>query len=65
MNYAYVTVLSTNDYYKGVIVLFESLKQTNPKYNNFVVLVNENIDKEIINDFNNRGYKVINKVIKY
>ena len=61
MNYAYVTVLSTNDYYKGVIVLFESLKQTNPKYNNFVVLVNENIDKEIINDFNNRGYKVINK----
>ena len=61
MNNAYVTVLSTNNYYKGVLVLFESLKLTNPKINNFVVLVNETIDKEIIDDLINRGYIVIKK----
>ena len=36
MNYAFVTVLSTNNYYKGVVALFESIKNTNTKYNNFV-----------------------------
>jgi len=61
MNYAYVTVLSTNNYYKGVLVLFESLKNTNPQIKNFVVLVNEKIDRRIINDLDNRGYKVIIK----
>ena len=61
MKYAYVTVLSTNNYYKGVIVLFESLKLTKPKYNNFVVIVNETIDKKIIEDFKSRGYIVIEK----
>ncbi len=61
MNYAYVTLLSTNSYYKGVLVLFESLKRTNPKITNFVVVVNETIDKEIIDDLNKRGYKTILK----
>ena len=61
MKYAYVTILSTNDYYKGVIALFESLKLTNPKYNNYVVIVNETIDDDIINNFKNRGYIVVKK----
>ena len=61
MNNAYVTVLSTNDYYKGVLALFESLKQTNPKYNNFIIIINENIDKNIINILLNKGYIVIKK----
>ena len=61
MNYAFVTVLSTNNYYKGVVALFESLKRTNTKYNNFVVIVNEDIDEDIINKLNNRGYIVIKK----
>ncbi len=61
MNYAYVTLLSTNNYYKGVVALFESLKLTNPVYNNFVVVVNENIDNTIIDDLKNRGYIVIKK----
>ena len=61
MKYAFVTVLSTNNYYKGVIALFESLKMTDTKINNFVVIVNESIYDYIINDFNNRGYIVIKK----
>jgi glycogenin glucosyltransferase len=61
MKYAFVTVLSTNNYYKGVIGLFESIKMTNTKYNNFVVIINENIDKNIINEFDRRGYKIVVK----
>lgn len=61
MNYAYVTVLSTNSYYKGVVALFESLKETNPKYNKFVVIVNETIDNDIVEDLKRRGYIVIVK----
>ena len=61
MNYAYVTLLSTNNYYDGVLVLFESLKKTKPKYNNFVVIVNEDIDKDKIDDLKRRGYEVIEK----
>ncbi len=61
MNYAYVTVLSTNSYYEGVVALFESLKKTNPKYNKFVVVINETIDKDIKEDLKRRGYILIEK----
>ena len=61
MKYAFVTVLSTNNYYKGVVALFESIKKTNTKYNNYVVVVNEDIHNYIINDLKNRGYIVIKK----
>ena len=61
MKYAYVTVLSTNNYYKGVVALFESIKKTNTKINNFVVIVNEDIYDYIINDFISRGYIVKKK----
>ena len=58
MKYAYVTILNNNDYYKGVIALFESIKKTKTTIENFVVLVNENIFGYILNDFYNRGYIV-------
>ena len=61
MKYAYVTILSTNEYYPGVIALFESLKKTNTKYNEFVVIVNELIDEEIINKLKEKEYKIINR----
>ena len=61
MNYAFVTILSTNNYYKGVIALFESIKNTNTKYNKYVVVVNEDIRENIINEFINKGYKVIKR----
>ncbi|MBR1385589.1 MAG: hypothetical protein IJ568_02025 [Bacilli bacterium] len=61
MRYAYVTVLSTDNYYEGVIALFESLKKTNPKYNNFVVVVNETINKKIITKFELYGYTIIRR----
>ena len=65
MKYAFVTVLSTNNYYKGVVALFESIKRTNTKYNNFVVVVNEDIFEYIIDDLKRRGYYVIrrNKIV--
>lgn len=61
MKYAYVTVLSTNNYYEGVVALFESLKLTNPKYTEFVVVANETVDKSILDALSNRGYKIIIK----
>ncbi len=61
MNIAFVTVLSTNNYYKGVIALFESIRKTNSKCNNFVVVVNETIHNHIISNFIDRGYIVIKK----
>ena len=59
MKYAYVTVLSTNHYFLGALTMFETLKMTNPKVQEFVVLVNEEIDEEKINILNRIGYKVI------
>ena len=63
MNYAYVTVLSTNNYYDGVLVLYESLKRTNPKYNKFVVLINDEIDAHIIAELSKRNI-IIRKMPK-
>jgi len=57
-NYAYITLLSTNDYIYGCIGLIESWKRTNPKYP-FYCMVTANIN------FKNRmvlqqiGYKLI------
>lgn len=61
MRCAYVTLLSTNSYYPGVVVMFESLKQTNPKYNEFVVVVNETISEDIINKLERKGYIVLKR----
>ncbi len=58
MNYAYVTLLSTDSYYKGVVALFECLKKTNTKINNFVVVINETISSDIVNKLKDRGYKI-------
>ena len=61
MKYAYVTLLSTNSYFLGVLALFESLKKTNPKVKEFVVLVNDGIKESNINTLKELGYKVIEK----
>ncbi len=44
---AYITVLSTNEYLIGVLVLNESLIKVNSKYK-LVVLINDNISEETI-----------------
>ena len=61
MKCAYVTLLSTNEYYPGVVAMFESLKLTKPKYHDFVVIINETINRDIINKLEKRGYLVIKK----
>lgn len=43
---AFITVLSTQNYLKGVIALFKSIENTNTKYPNFLVIINENIDNK-------------------
>ena len=59
MKYAYVTVLTTNNYFQGTLVTLESLKRTNPKIKEFVVLVNEEIEESNIQILNSFNYKVI------
>lgn len=58
---AYVTVLSTDSYLPGVMALFESIKRTNPKVNNFAVVVNENIKAETKKILEKEGIKIIVK----
>ena len=60
-NYAYVTLLSTDHYYEGVIVLFESLKRTQPKYQNFIVVINEKISDSVKYKLIKKGYQLIEK----
>lgn len=58
---AYVTILSTDSYLTGVLALFESLKNTQPKINSFVVIINEKISQKTINILHKKGYIVIEK----
>lgn len=58
---AYVTILSTDSYLNGVLVLFESLKKTQPTINTFVVIINEKINQKTIDILNKKQYKVILK----
>ncbi len=44
--YAYTTILSTDSYLPGVLALFESIKRTNTKISDFVVIVNQEIKKK-------------------
>lgn len=59
--YAYVTMLSTDSYLPGVLALFQSIKQTNTKIENFAVVVNEDIKKETKDRLEEKGYNVILK----
>ena len=61
MNYAYVTLLSTNQYLLGVLAMFESLKRTNPNVKEFIVIINEEITVNNIQILKSFGYKVIQK----
>lgn len=59
--HAYVTMLSTDSYLPGVLALFESIKQTNSKIENFVVVTNEDIKQETKDRLEEKGYTVISK----
>lgn len=58
---AYATVLSTDSYLPGTLALFETIKRTNTKIKNFVVVVNENIKQETKDRLIANGYTVIEK----
>lgn len=45
--YAFVTVLSTENYLDGVLALFKSIEQTNTKFPNFITIVNDKISEHI------------------
>ena len=42
---AYTTILSTDSYLHGVLSLFESIRRTNTKISDFVVIINQEIKK--------------------
>lgn len=52
---AYATILSTDSYLSGVLALFESIKRTNTKISDFVVIVNQGIKEETINRLKENG----------
>lgn len=52
---AYATILSTDSYLPGVLALFESIKRTNTKISDFVVIVNQGIKEETINRLKENG----------
>ncbi len=45
---AYATILSTDSYLPGVLALFESIRRTNTKISDFVVIINQGIKNETI-----------------
>lgn len=58
---AYATILSTDSYLPGVLALFESIKRTNTKIKNFVVVVNESIKPETKQRLAESGCTVVEK----
>lgn len=58
MKKAYITLLSTDKYGVAVLALNESLKRVNSKYP-LVVLVTDNISKNLLNILKNRGITLI------
>ena len=57
-NYAYITMMTTNNYLYGCIGLMYSWKATNPKYP-FYCVVTENITEENIRILQEIGYNII------
>lgn len=55
--YAFITVLTTDDYLIGVLSLNEALKRVNSKFP-FVVIVNNNVKEETISKMENLGISV-------
>ncbi len=58
--YAYTTILSTDYYLPGVLALFDSIKKTNTKVTEFVVIVNQEIKKGTIKRLKKNGIIVKN-----
>ena len=63
---AFITLLSSKDYWMSTVILNESLKKTNSKYNLIVAVTEDILDKEIIEIFDKHHilYVVI-PVFKY
>jgi len=57
-NYAYITVLSTDDYLLGLLVLYKSLMKTAPKYP-FYCLISENISEKTQSIIHKSGIQTI------
>jgi len=55
---SFITLLSSNDYYIGVITLWISWKKTNSRYD-FYCLVTEDIEENIISILKETGIKII------
>ena len=60
MHYAYITLLSTDNYLEGVLVLNESLKLVNSKYK-LVVLVTSQVSHSVESTLNRLGIPTIHK----
>jgi 5'(3')-deoxyribonucleotidase len=58
MNFTYLAVLSTDNYLMGALVLYESLKRTQPKYP-FAVLITKNISPSVEEILKKKGIRVI------
>lgn len=59
-NYSYITVLSTEKYLEGALVLAESLKKTGTKYP-LSILITDNISKQVEEKLMNFNFNVIRK----
>ena len=53
----YVACLCTDNYLSGVLVLYESLRKTNPKYP-FLCLVSSNVSDATIDELKKRNINV-------
>lgn len=62
-NYAYVTLLSDNSYYRGVLILQESLRRVGCKYP-LVCMVTEDVDKDVIDILEKAkvGIRLVDKI---
>jgi len=65
VKYSFISIISTDDYLDGLLVLFYSLKNTQSKYP-FLVLLTPNISKKTISTLNKYSisYKVLSEEIQ-
>jgi glycogenin len=63
MKYTYISIITTNEYLEGVLVLYYSLMKTQPKYP-FLLLVTPNVSQEILDKlFQHKiNYKIVNYI---
>ena len=66
MKYSYISIITTDNYWEGVLVLYYSLMKTHPKYP-LLLLVTANISQQILDKLNqhNINYKTVNCIENY